>query len=608
MTTPDDLVQSALALLEKDQLSGAETFCRQALKSQPDHIPALVVLGLTLHSASRFGEAETVFEELVRREPTEAIHWMNLGTARRRTGKFDLALAAYMHASQLGCATADFFYNVGLTHLDRYDFEAARAVLKQAMTLAPQDAEIRFEYAKACYESLNAEEAIAALEGWQNLEGLGPEIVANIGHKLMNLGESGHAEQAVQTLLASRDLDPRASLTLIQILERTNRLTDARAMLDKLVQHPLAAKVRTELAPVQGQLAQRESRHEEAIQYFRQALGNQAEEHAKHFELFPLAKSLDALGRYEEAFQTLVAAHRSQLAHLELTAPLAVARGAPTMAITQYNVSASDVAQWDHTGAPSTADSPIFIVAFPRSGTTLLELTLDAHPSLVSMDEQPFVQNALDDLLACGARYPEELATIDSANLERVRQKYWERVRRKVRLQDGQRLVDKNPLNMLRLPVIHRLFPNARIILAIRHPLDVVLSCYMQHFRAPDFALLCADLNGLARGFCRSFDFWYRHNTLLNAPVREVRYETFVAQFDDQVRSLIEFLELPWNAAVSAPAHRAKAKGYISTPSYSQVVQPVNTKSVGRWRAYEQHLGEAREALSPYLERWSYDG
>ena len=72
-------------------------------------------------------------------------------------------------------------------------------------------------------------------------------------------------------------------------------------------------------------------------------------------------------------------------------------------------------------------ESPIFIVAFPRSGTTLLELTLDAHPALVSMDEQPFVQAALDDMLATGIRYPEQLGKLSEQQLERVRARYWER-------------------------------------------------------------------------------------------------------------------------------------------------------------------------------------
>jgi hypothetical protein len=320
-----------------------------------------------------------------------------------------------------------------------------------------------------------------------------------------------------------------------------------------------------------------------------------------------LAKSLDALGRYDEAFEVLVEAHRSQVEYVKLTAPAAAARGALTMTITQYGCDREDVQKWDEADAPPASESPIFIVAFPRSGTTLLEQTLDAHPQLKSLDEQPLVQRALDDIVAAGIRYPEQLAQLDRTRLNSIRTNYWERARAKVRLDAGQRLVDKNPLNLLRLPVIRRLFPNARIILAIRHPCDVVLSCFMQHFRAPEFALMCSDLATLAAGYRRSFDFWYEQAGLLQPRVHEVRYESFVAKFPEHVRELADFIEVPWNEAMLEPGKHAAAKGFISTPSYSQVVQPVSAKSVGRWKRYEKHLAPVLAQFQPYLERWAYE-
>ncbi|MFO1402202.1 MAG: sulfotransferase, partial [Steroidobacteraceae bacterium] len=240
------------------------------------------------------------------------------------------------------------------------------------------------------------------------------------------------------------------------------------------------------------------------------------------------------------------------------------------------------------------------------SGTTLLELTLDAHPQLVSMDEQPFVQNALDDLRAAGAAYPERLRELSAAQLAGIRERYWERVARKVQVAPGQRLVDKNPLNMLRLPVIARLFPNARVILAVRHPCDVILSCYMQHFRAPDFALMCADLPSLTLGYRKAFDFWYEEAALLKPQVHEVQYEKLVADFEAEARRLCAFLQLPWEPAMLDPAQRAHARRFISTPSYSQVVRPVSQAAVDRWRAYEEYLRPALPIVAPYLERWGY--
>ena len=179
-------------------------------------------------------------------------------------------------------------------------------------------------------------------------------------------------------------------------------------------------------------------------------------------------------------------------------------------------------------------------------------------------------------------------------------------MRGRVELGSGQRLVDKNPLNMMRLPLIRRLFPHARTVLAVRHPCDTVLSCFQQQFRAPDLALMCRDLPTLATNHKTAFDFWYAQLPLLGAATLELRYETLVADFAAEVRKLAEFLLLPWNEAVLAPGEHARAKGYISTPSYSQVVQPINRRSVGRWKRYEKHFTDALPILMPLIERWGY--
>ncbi|WP_129640946.1 tetratricopeptide repeat-containing sulfotransferase family protein [Peristeroidobacter agariperforans] len=598
-------LQRAAKLFEANQLAAAEAQCRQLLGLQPGHIHALGLLGAILHAQERYPEAEVVFADLTRRLPREGAHWMNLGTARRGAGKYEEALRAYMRAAELGYTDADFYFNVGLTHIDRRDYESARVVLKKALDLAPGDALIRSEYIKACYESMQTEEALAAIRGWTDFSQLAPDQLADVGQRLMNLGETERAEQVISKLAAS-EIDVHAMLTLAQIMERTNRLPEAQRLMERISSHPRAASLGNEMLMTQARIAQRVGEHEQTVELLRRALAGVTQVHDKHFALFPLAKSLDALKRYDEAFTALTEAHASQVAHLQLTAPMAVARGKPTWEIANWSCDPADIAQWDTASAPTLEESPVFVVAFPRSGTTLLEQTLDAHPQLKSMDEQPIVQAALDDMVAAGVRYPEELGKLTDPQLTAIRARYFERAGTRIRLEPGQRVVDKNPLNMLRLPAIKRLFPNAPIILAVRHPCDVVLSCFMQHFRAPHFVMLCSSLQALADGYRRSFDFWYCQSALLAPHVLEVRYESFVADFERGVREIAEFLRLPWHDGMLAPAEHARAKGYISTPSYSQVVQPVNQKAVGRWRAYERHLAPVIPQLRTYLQRWDY--
>jgi Flp pilus assembly protein TadD len=607
-TSPAELVQSAWAAFARNEPSSAEALGREALALDPSHVEALEALGFFLHSARQYAESEEIFAKLAELRPGEPDYWMNLGTARRCGGRLDEALSAYAEAATLGADSSDFLFNVGLTHIDRKDYESGRVVLAKAAALAPDDAEIRYQYALCCYERIRTEEALSALDDWDNLSGLTPEITANIGLLLMKLGAPERAEPAIRRAVAEAGPDPQPLLTLTQLLERTNRLDEAMQLMPQLIANPRAHTLGAELNLMRAQLAQRASDHATACTLYTELLNDCKEPQLTHLLQFPLAKSLDALQRYDEAFGTLLAAHRSQIELLRLTAPLLITRGAPTMMITRYGCDPDDVATWDDSTAPALEESPVFIVAFPRSGTTLLELTLDSHPLLASMDEQPFIQNALDDLVSEGISYPERMGALTAAQLDTVRSKYWERVRRKVALQGGQRLVDKNPLNILRLPAIRRLFPNSPVILAVRHPCDVMLSCFMQHFRTPDFALLCSDLNALAIGFRRTFDFWYRQKQLLQPKSMELRYETFTDEFEVQIRGVLEFLALPWNDAVLRPQETARDKGFISTPSYSQVIEPVHKKAIGRWRSYERHLSAVLPIIEPYLERWDYDG
>ena len=111
----------------------------------------------------------------------------------------------------------------------------------------------------------------------------------------------------------------------------------------------------------------------------------------------------------------------------------------------------------------------------------------------------------------------------------------------------------------------------------------------------------------LAQAYRKTFDFWHSQQALLRADVHELQYESFVNDFHAYTRRVFDFLEVAWDDAVLAPAKRATQKLFISTPSYSQVVQPVNTQSVGRWNNYRTHFEASLPVLAPYLQRWGYD-
>jgi len=451
---PDSLVRAGVDHFHRGRFDAAVSCGRKALQARPAHIGALNLMAAALNAQGQYAKASQIFAELARRDAGNADHWMNLGTTLKAQRRFDESLTAYARAGRLGERSADFHYNVGLVHLATGNFEAAHNVLSEAARLAPDDAEIRCQYAICCEEMMRRDEALAALQGWQRMRGLTTDLLARLSLLLLKLGDLRDAELAVE--LAARDPHPNAEalLSMVQVQERTNRLAQARAGLARLKQDPRSDSLGSDIEVAEARLAERAGQMQAAHDRYAQLLARGGEFHERHNLLFPLAKTLDALGRHDEAVAALEEAHRSQLAYLGLIIPGATRWQGHSFRIADRGCKPADVADWNDDGAPATGESPIFIVGFPRSGTTLLEQTLDAHASLASMDETRFVHDTIDRMIGDGIAYPESLASLTRAKLDELRGHYWKLVSQRVRLKPGQRLLDKNPLNLLALPLI----------------------------------------------------------------------------------------------------------------------------------------------------------
>jgi tetratricopeptide (TPR) repeat protein len=605
MNDPAQAAMLALEALQRSALPEAERLSHAAYRAAPKDPSVLLAYGAVLDARGSFHEAARIFRRLTELQPQVASHWMNLGTALRSSGDAAAALDAYVHAESLGLDTPDFFYSAGLLLADRGELAKARDFLSRAAMQAPLDAEIRFHHARLCFALVDTDATIAALRDWPQWQGMTVEMLAAVGALQLQLGEQRDAERILDLLKAQATPTPEIEVQIAGMLERTNRVAEAQQQFARVAQpdasDPLYrrwAAVRAQLATRAGDLAQAEALH-------RDILARTTDPHETQNPLFALAKVLDARGDYAAALEAITAAHAAQVAALDRTGN-AVDEEREIMGITRWGCDADDARRWTEAASPSVEDSPVFIVAFPRSGTTLLEHMLDAHPALQTMDEQPFLQKAVLRFSKHALQYPDHLKDMTDAQLADIRRYYWDLVANRVRIEPGQRLLDKNPLNMLRLPAIKRLFPNAPILLAIRHPCDVVISNFFQHYRAPEFVRLCRDLPTLALAWRKAFDFWYEQAALLQPRALEVRYESFVADFENASRRIAEFVQLPWHDDMLKPGAHALAKGYISTPSYSQVVQPVNSKAVGRWRRYESAMAPVVDEVRPYLERWGY--
>ncbi len=594
------------AAFARGEYAAVIAVARRILGDRPQHAESLQLLAAASFEQGDLATAMASYRQLAALQPEQTGHWTNLGAVQREAGLLVEAKASYQQAAAVGATGVDFHLNSGLLFWDLGEIDAAHEQLAIAHAMDPDDAAIALAYGGLCCQTVRQQQALLVLLRWRQWRALAESQLMELSSWLLQLGEMREAEAVLRLALTLEPEHVLAKIRLSGLLERLNKLDEADALLSLLASAPADADTRLEWEATRARLLQRRGHHAQAVGLYQALLPLPAAQKDRQELCFSLAKSLDALSRYDEAYAALQDAHAAQIDQLSRYTPKAVAHPEP-LRIADYSVVAADVAAWSHPASETARPDPVFVVGFPRSGTTLLEQLLDAHPLLRSMDEQPFLQLAISDIQASGATYPEQLAPLTPAQVTAVRAAYWARVATKVALPDGVRLVDKNPLNMLRLPAIRRLFPDARIILVVRHPCDVLLSCFMQNFRAPEFAMLCRSLDSLVTGYCKAFDFWCAQQAILQARVMELRYESFVQDVPGTARALTDFIGLPWDERLLDPTAHAQQRGYISTPSYAQVVKPVSRDAIDRWRRYAPQFAPLLPQLAPQLAHWGYD-
>jgi tetratricopeptide (TPR) repeat protein len=248
--------------------------------------------------------------------------------------------------------------------------------------------------------------------------------------------------------------------------------------------------------------------------------------------------------------------------------------------------------------------SHVFLVGFPRSGTTLLEVALAGSPDVVTLEEQEALSAGVRRYL----RDPQDLdalAAASEADLDEMRTAYWRAVREAGCEVAGKVFIDRYPLNTLKLPLIARLFPDAKILFAVRDPRDVVWSCYRRRFQmsAPMYQFLT--LPGAAAFYDAAMAFKAQFDTVAELDQCAVYHEALLADFEGEVKAICGFIGLEWRDAMRDVATRTSDRA-IATPSTAQLARGLNSDGVGQWRRHADRMGPALDALNPWVERLGY--
>lgn len=546
---PHPLIAQARALLNRGQVEPALAAAQRRLAEAANDIDALEILALVCQQRGQMVEAVGLLEKIIGLAPS--LDWPrdDLGILLTGLGRKAEAEAAVRSALAVNARNAQALAMLATLLTERRDLPGGEAAFRRALTLIGDHPPTQV--------------ALAA-----------------------NLIDQGKLEAAEPLLARADQLAPRDGATLAhwsRLREAMGDLPASRALLDRAEAAGLDVTLRRAV-----QLG-REKRYAQALAVIEAVPGRIGGD-----ALLESGRLKEKLGRPAEAFADF-AEGKARLAARDGLAydGGAVAREFDTLARLVETKGPPPGA------APRDGPQPVFVFGFPRSGTTMVEQILSSHSAVAAGGELPFITEMVSTL---EGQLGGLTALWTPGVAEVLRDLYLERAKA-YGLMDGIKpfFTDKMPLSEVWTPVIRAAFPEARLVRMVRHPLDTAVSMLSHNLTHGDF---CGyRIEDIASHMRAVHALTRRYATALGDTALNVRYEDLVADQETWTQRLLESLGLPFEPAC---LRFHENRRYAPTPSYAQVSEPLNDRSIGRWKLHREQLAPQAAALAEVIADLGY--
>lgn len=530
----------------------------------------------------RHQEAVALYRQSIRRSPGVAEAHNNLGCSLLALGRLDDAAAALAQAVALRPDYAEALDSLGIAVAELGRHAEAIGYYERALAADPLAFRSAFHLGNAFLALDRPAEARAAFERTLAIDARYAFAHNGLGAVFARLGDEAAAAAAFRAAL---DLDPTlgdAACNLGRILLESGDVADAQPWFERALElNPANSSYYLQL--LRSRSGPLDPRRLAAMEALRAAPLTPAARIDLHFAL---AKAYEDGERYDDAFRELIAGNarkRAEIAYDE-------AAELGFFAALERTIDAPLIASLRPYGNPS--ELPVFVFGMARSGSTLVEQILAAHPAVAAAGETAEFGRLIAEVRpGVGTTAP---AAEVGASLRVLGDRYLDAASP---LAGGAlRLTDKTLANFSLAPLIHMALPNARLIHVRRNWFDTCFSCFATLFLGP-YVSFSYDLAELGR-YYRAYDgLMTRWRALLPADrLLEVAYEDVVADIETQARRIVSFCGLPWDDACLAP-HAARRP--VRTASAFQVRQPLYDSSIGRAARFAAHLEPLIAAAQP---------
>jgi tetratricopeptide (TPR) repeat protein len=486
-------------------------------------------------------------------------------------------------------------------------FDEALALFEATAQKHPQNLVALIDASRALGARFEIERAEKIVEQLLKVAGNRADIVHLAGQTYRMIFRPEQAMRCFEKALSMSHEIPDAYLELAVLYERRHRLDEGLALIEECLRR---SPDYLEAELFRGRLLRRKKERTQAENVFRGLTGNEKAHPVVRAQAWAeIAQMLDQQDQFREAIGAMLKC-KEIMREFEGPALREAEFVLHHLGKLADELTPAHFQRWAEVAKSFPRRKAAVLTSFPRSGTTLLEQVLDSHSGLVSSDEREAFARDIFPAMWLGPTTPAPSAkALDGVSNERLlqlRERYFNYMAAALNEPIGDRVhLDKNPPMTLVLPGFLRLLPEAKVIVALRDPRDVVVSCFFQFLPLNPNSVCFLTLERTAQRYANDMAVWRRLREMIASQWIESKYEDTVANLEKEARRAIEFLGLPWEEEVLHYRDRLKEK-VVGSPTYEAVSQPLYTRAIGRWRNYEEFLQPCLQTLKGSVESFGY--
>ncbi len=587
-------------LVGEGNLKKAEFFLKKSIEINPKDIITLVNLACVLKDSGNAEQAERFLKDALKINPSYEFALTNLGAVLNELEKFDEGEQYLRKALTINSSSPMTLNNLGNILSNKKNNKEAELCYRKAI-------EIKSDFYLA-YNNLGSllsknGNLIEAEKFTEKAINFNPKFelgYVNLGSIKIDLDKLTEAEELFLSAIEINKNYSYAYRNLFRLYEKTNNISKLKNKIESLNKNE---NIANEISMFNARIHFREKDFITAKKFIDQVSYEWIEntDHSTNLLFWSFRAFIEEkVKNYDEAFKCF---EKSQLnLKYENTNPKIFQNYIKTY---RKNID-KKVFLAKNKRIISLENSPVFLIGFPRSGTTLLDTILRSHPEIDVLEEKPLI-NSVEQIIKSKFKYSlDELHKLSMDDLEFLRNHYLKILQNNSGKKSAKILIDKFPFQTVCLPLINLLFPDSKIIFTHRNPYDTVLSCFQQSFEPNNAMANFRSIESASIIYDLTMSIWMDYKEKLKMNYITSKYEDLIEDFDKHILKILNFLDVSWDENIKNYRNTAHERGKINTPSSSQVVQPLYNSSINKWKKYEKYFKNSNQFLDKWMNYFKY--